>query len=103
MQGMFIGEDETPPECLRRYLQQELKMRVSILNAGVLGYSPEQYYHTLLAFADRFRPHFVVVGVFANDFGNTYQVTNGDAADWKEGKYWLEKIARYSQGAGGPI
>ncbi len=21
MQGMFIGDDETPPECLRRYLQ----------------------------------------------------------------------------------
>ena len=23
MQGMFIGDDETPPECLRRYLQRE--------------------------------------------------------------------------------
>ena len=74
MQGMFIGDDETPPECLRRYLRDRLKTRVSILNTGVLGYSPEQYYYSLIAFADRFRPHFVVVSVFSNDFGNVVDV-----------------------------
>ncbi len=40
MQGMFIGDDETAPVCLRRYLQDHLKTKVSILNTGVMGYSP---------------------------------------------------------------
>ncbi|MFI5456314.1 MAG: SGNH/GDSL hydrolase family protein [Isosphaerales bacterium] len=95
MEGMFIGDDETPPECLRRYLRDHLKTAVSILNTGVMGYSPEQYYYSLIAFADRFRPQFVVVSVFANDFGNVRDVSSRGAGDWREGQYWLEKILKY--------
>jgi hypothetical protein len=95
MQGMFIGDAETPPECLRRHLQRELKTSVSILNAGVMGYSPEQYYHSLTAFAGRFRPEFVVVSVFANDFGDLHEVPDKGLGDWEEGKYWLGKILEY--------
>ncbi len=95
MQGMFIGDCETPPEWLRRYLEDHLKTKVSILNTGVLGYSPEQYYFSLIAFADRFRPHFVVVSVFLNDFGYMGDVGNKGEGDWTEGKYWLEKIVAY--------
>ena len=29
MQGIFIGDDNTPPECLRRYLETRLKTRTS--------------------------------------------------------------------------
>jgi lysophospholipase L1-like esterase len=92
MQGMFIGDDDAPPERLRRYLQGEVKGSVSILNAGVMGYSPEQYYYSLRAFADRFRPHFVVVSLFANDCGNVIDATGRGVGDWREGKYWLDKI-----------
>ena len=92
MQGMFIGDDETPPECLRRYLEGRLGTQVSILNTGVLGYSPEQYYYSLMAFAERFRPHFVVVSLFTNDFGDLHEVATRGMGDWDEGKYWLEKI-----------
>lgn len=95
MQGMFIGDSDTPPECLRRYLEDHRKTKVSILNTGVLGYSPEQYYATLIAFADRFRPHFVVVSVFVNDFGYMGDVGNKGLGDWVEGKYWLDKIVAY--------
>jgi hypothetical protein len=94
MQGLFIGDNDTPPECLKRYLQAELKLRTSILNTGHLGYSPEQYFYTLLTFADRFKPHFVVVSIFANDFGDLYGALQGQG-DWQEAKYWLEEIARY--------
>ena len=66
---------------------------MSILNTGHLGYSPEQYYYSLLAFADRFSPHFVVVSVFANDFGEGNEVWHGKG-DWDEGKYWLDRIAQ---------
>ncbi|MHB1556815.1 MAG: SGNH/GDSL hydrolase family protein [Isosphaeraceae bacterium] len=95
MQGMFIGDDETPPECLRRYLDRALATRVSILNTGVMGYSPEQYYHSLIAFAGRFSPHFVVVSVYANDCGNEIDATGRGEGNWLEGKYWLDRIVRY--------
>ena len=98
MQGMFIGDGETPPDCLERYLQKTLKTRVSILNAGVMGYGPEQYYYSLTAFADRFRPHFVVVSLYINDFGNEIDLVNKGDGDWKDAKYWLEKIIEHCQG-----
>jgi hypothetical protein len=94
MQGLFIGDDETPPECLRHYLEAQLKTNASVLNTGVLGYSPEQYYYALLAFAERFRPQFVVVSLTANDFGDSFEAMRG-IGDWEEGKYWLDKIQEY--------
>jgi GDSL-like Lipase/Acylhydrolase family len=99
MQGLFVDEEHTPPECLRRELEARLKTRVSIVNAGVLGYSPEQYYYSLVAFADRFQPHFVVVSLFANDFGEASKVWTG-GGDWVEGKYWLDRIFSHIQARG---
>jgi hypothetical protein len=95
MQGMLIGDGESPPERLEGVLQNLLKNRVSILNAGVMGYSPEQYYYSLIAFADRFRPQFVVINVFLNDFGGIVDVGERGRGDWQEGKYWLEKVIGY--------
>ncbi len=97
MQGLFIGDEQTPPECLRRYLQQVLKTRVSVLNTGHLGYSPEQEYYTLREYADRFHPRFVVLSLFANDFGDLNAARAGKG-DWDEGKYWLGKIFEYCRG-----
>ncbi len=99
MQGLFIGDLETPPECLKRDLETRLNRKTSILNAGVLGYSPEQYYYSLTAFAERFRPQFVVVSVFANDFGEANAVAGG-RGDWDEGKHWLDRIISLSQARG---
>jgi hypothetical protein len=96
MQGLYIGDGDTPPERLRRYLCTELNEPVSVLNTGLMGYSPEQYYFSLVAFAERFQPHFIVTSYFANDFGTVGDVTNG-LGDWDEGKYWLDKIAAYCQ------
>ena len=95
MQGILIGDAESPPACLERVLEATLKRKASILNAGVMGYSPEQYYYSLIAFADRFNPQFVVVSVFLNDFGGILDVGDRGKGDWREGKYWLEKIVDY--------
>ncbi len=54
-----------------------------------MGYSPEQYYFTLRAFADRCRPHFVVVSIFANDCGGEIKAASSGAGDWYEADYWL--------------
>ena len=42
-------------------------------------------------YAKRFPPQFVVVSLFANDFGDYQQVLEGNG-DWDEGGYWLGKI-----------
>jgi hypothetical protein len=94
MQGLLIGDEETPPECLRRFLEAQLKTKASVLNTGVLGYSPEQYYYSLLTFAGRFNPQFVVVSIVSNDFGDAYDARRG-VGDWEEGKYWLDQIEAY--------
>ena len=99
MQGLFIGDDQTPTECLKRHLESHLKTRVSLLNTGHLGYSPEQEFYTLKEYASRFTPQFVVHSLFSNDFGDIYEVISGKG-DWDEGKYWLGEIRQYCRSRG---
>jgi hypothetical protein len=94
MQGLFVGDDQTPSECLKRFLTKERSIRTEILNTGHMGYSPEQEYFTLCEYADRFRPQFVILSLFANDFGDLFQVLEGKG-DWDEGRYWLEQIDQF--------
>jgi hypothetical protein len=91
MQGLFVGDQQTPTECLKRDLRKRLQASVEILNGGHLGYSPEQYYFTLVEYARRFPPRFVVVSFFANDFGELSEALEG-RGDWEEGGYWLNEI-----------
>ncbi len=93
MQGLFVGDDQTPVECLKRDLSKRLGAPVELLNTGHLGYSVEQYYFSLVEYAGRFPPQFVVVSIFANDFaGEVNDVLEGRGGDWDEGKYWLGRI-----------
>jgi hypothetical protein len=87
MQGALVGDDQTPPASLERELAERSGLPVSVLNTGVLGYSPEQYYYTLLQFADRIRPHFVIVSLCGNDFGEWHNLAN-----WEESCSWLFRI-----------
>ncbi len=88
MQGALVGDTESPPARLQAQLSRSLAAPVSVLNTGHLGYSVEQYDQTLRAFGDRFRPHYVVISICDNDFGD-----RADPANWVEGKYWLDRIA----------
>ncbi len=101
MQGLFVGDDETPAECLKTDLKKRLGAPVEILNTGHLGYSPEQYYYSLVEYDKRFPAQFVIVSVFANDFaGEVKDVLEGRAGDWEEGRYWLGKIRDYCASRG---
>jgi hypothetical protein len=94
MQGLLLTDDQTPPAQLQAELERLRPGRsVSVLNTGVLGYSPEQYYFTMKAYLDRFRPHAVVVSVFANDVGNEHAALDEGRGDWDEAAYWLGRIA----------
>lgn len=95
MQGLLVGDDETPPARLEARLRRDLGVPVSILNAGVLGYSLEQYYYSLIAFHDRLRPRFVVVSVCSNDLGNLR-----DPARWDEARDWLDAITQFCRSRG---
>jgi hypothetical protein len=90
MQGTLVGDADTPPARLQAHLEGALAARVSVLNTGHVGYSPEQYEATLRAFHDRFRPHFVVVSIVDNDFGDLYK-----KPDWVEGEYWIGRISDF--------
>ncbi len=94
MQGLFVDDDQTPVECLKRDLTERLGEPVEILNTGHLGYSPEQYYYTLMEYEKRFPPSFVVVSLFANDFGEFQDVLEG-RGDWSEASYWIGLIRDY--------
>jgi hypothetical protein len=95
MQGMFNGDNDTPPLRLENALSETWRMPVSILNTGHIGYAPEQYYYTLEEYGERFHPHFVVVSVCPNDFGNESDVMAGRGDDWDEAKYWLGEISQW--------
>jgi len=91
MQGLFVGDDQTPTECLKRDLKKRFEAEVEILNTGHLGYSPEQYFYTLKEYVERFPSQFVVVSFFANDFGDLFEALEG-RGDWVESGYWLNQI-----------
>jgi hypothetical protein len=40
-----------------------------------------------------------VLSLFANDFGDTFEVSNGKG-DWPDGKYWLGQITQYCRSHG---
>ncbi len=96
MQGIFVLDHQTPAEYLRRFLERAWGERVSLLNTGHIGYSPEQYYATLCEYFDRIRPQFVVLSVCPNDFGGGYDVVAGRGrGDWSEAQYWLDEIDHF--------
>jgi hypothetical protein len=95
MQGLLVGDDESPPARLEAAIRRDLGVPVSILNTGTLGYSIEQYYYSLLAFYDRFRPHFVVVSICNNDFGDIH-----NPANWAESEYWLDELLQFCRTRG---
>ena len=90
MEGLLVGDAETPSARLQAHLSQALGAPVSVLNTGHLGYSAEQYDKTLRAFGDRFGPQFVLIGINGNDFGD-----RDNPANWEEGRYWLDRITDY--------
>jgi hypothetical protein len=94
MQGVFVGDDETPPVQLERELKALRGGDVSVLNTGHLGYAPEQYFATLQEYGPRFRPHFVVISVCPNDLING-PADAGYGDEWEEARYWLGRIYQW--------
>jgi hypothetical protein len=91
MQGMFNPDDQTPPVHLAKRLAELEGKPVSIANTGHIGYSPEQYYYSLVEYGPRMNPQFVVMSVCPNDFGSEFDILAG-RPDWMdEAAYWIDK------------
>lgn len=71
IQSRFTHLQDTYPEKLKQYLQTALMQEVEVINAGIIGFGPDQ---SLLKMTDEvalYRPDIVVLHVFAdNDFGD---------------------------------
>src|SRR5262249_37371095 len=91
-----------PSECLKQRLAERLGVRAEVLNTGHLGYSPEQEYFTLREYADRIRPQFVILSLFANDFGDLFEVLDGKG-DYEEAKYWLGEVSQFCRTRQSPL
>jgi len=98
MQGMFIGDDVTPPVQLENDLAKEWGCSVSVLNTGVVGYSPEQYYYTFQEYLERFQPHLLIISVCHNDFGDDGDVLMGKGNLYDEAAYWINRIIQECRG-----
>ncbi|WP_337173692.1 SGNH/GDSL hydrolase family protein [Paludisphaera sp.] len=91
MQGMFNPDDQTPPLHLEKRLAELEGKAVSVANTGHIGYSPEQYYYSLVEYGERMDPHFVVMSVCPNDFGGDFDILAG-RPDWMdEAEYWIDR------------
>lgn len=99
MQGMLIGDNDTPPLCLERTLRDLWKVKVSVLNTGHLGYAPEQYFATLKEYGARFKPHFVVISVCPNDLGHG-DFESGYGDEWEEARFWLAETFQWCRSRG---
>lgn len=95
MQGMFNDDQHTPPLALERFLADAWNTDVSVLNTGHIGYAPEQYCQTLRALGPKFKPHFVIISVCPNDFGNDNDVVAGQGDDWDEATHWIGEILHW--------
>ncbi len=71
IQAVFSTLESTFPAKLAHYLQPQIHKTVEVINAGIVGYGPDQSYLKFADEVDLYRPDLVVFHVFAdNDFGD---------------------------------
>jgi hypothetical protein len=71
IQGSYSSVENTFAGKLAQYLDQQTSMPVSVVNAGVDGYGPDQVYLRMVRELPEFNPDLVVVSLFAdNDVGD---------------------------------
>jgi len=69
--GRFYNLEQTFPYKLEKYLRNALGKTVEVINAGVVGYGPDQYLIKFEKEAELFKPDLVIFVIFAdNDYGD---------------------------------
>jgi hypothetical protein len=71
IQARFSGSTRTFPGQLAHYLNESGIPDVEVINAGVVGFGPDQSLIRFAKEADKYRPNLVIFHIFAdNDFGD---------------------------------
>ncbi len=71
IQGEFSALDSSYAGKLESYLQAALQREVEVINAGIIGFGPDQSLIRMTGEVARYRPDVVIFHVFAdNDFGD---------------------------------
>ena len=71
IQGDFSRTEDTFAEQLRSRLARTIGRRVEVVNAGVVGYGPDQELRRMEAELPTLKPNLVIVAIYAgNDFGD---------------------------------
>ena len=71
IQARFLNLQDTFPYRLEKYLRNRLKKNIEVLNAGVIGFGPDQSLIRFSKEVDRYHPDIVIFHIFAdNDFGD---------------------------------
>jgi lysophospholipase L1-like esterase len=72
--GYGVAEEEAYPAVLARRLAERSQRRVEVVNLGLPGAGPLDYLHHLRHTGAELAPDLVVVGLFANDVNDLYQL-----------------------------
>lgn len=71
IQARFLNIQDTFPARLGKYLEEHLDKNIEVLNAGLIGFGPDQSLIRFSKEVDIYKPDIVVFHVFAdNDFGD---------------------------------
>jgi hypothetical protein len=71
IQARFSKLEDTFPYKLQEYLKVYLSQNIEVLNAGIIGFGPDQILLKFRNEVDIYKPAIVVINIFAeNDFGD---------------------------------
>jgi len=71
VQARFSVQEETFTGQLQRLLRDSTRSNVEVINAGIVGYGPDQNLLRLESDVDRYHPGFIIFHLFTeNDFGD---------------------------------
>jgi lysophospholipase L1-like esterase len=102
-EGIMVSEEQTFCTRLQWHLQERSGLKVLVANAGVIGYSTEQEFHTICELAPEMKPDLIVLCFYANDVHRDHQkvlLSKRPVGDWEEARKWLKRCANYSAMSG---
>lgn len=71
IQARFSSLEDTYSKKLENYLQEKTQQSVSVINAGVVGYGPDQSFLKFRKEKENIKPDIVILNIFAdNDYGD---------------------------------
>lgn len=71
VQARFSGVDRTFPSQLSTILTFETQKNVEVINAGVVGFGPDQALLRIKSEIDNYKPDLIILNIFAdNDYGD---------------------------------